>query len=345
MLWNYPYFDHEACRLHEHIADFLARANAEGQPPGNFSVVHHCCPELRARCQSSTKLRSRLKAFYKAFVNLKPAAKQRTFNAFRDVNAIDEQLANRCDRYAIEDLPKSVRDPAKNLFVYLYTDALGAGGRIADHWGKFYALLKSKNCPFCAIEPLHHPDFYKQDYDHLLCKDIYPFAAINMRNLVPAGRDCNTIFKKRKDLLFKNGTRRRAFKPFVPSGVRIKIELSGSRPPSAANRNGKWKVKVSPNRQEVATWTDVFETPARYEKDVLEAKAVDWIGEFRNLAMASKPTGGWTVQLLRRMLARYAKAFNSEGYAECHFLKAPFYGFLHKLDSRDFLTPLLKSIQ
>jgi hypothetical protein len=345
MLWHYPYFDHEVCRLHEQIADFLTRASAEANPPRNFSLVHHCCPELRARCESSTKLKSKLKAFYNAFVHLRPTAKQRTFAAFQAVNAIDDQLANRRQRYTLQDLPTPVREPAKKLFVFLYEETLPAGDKIADHWGKFYAQLESKDCPFCAIEPLHHPDFYKQDYDHLLCKDIYPFAAANMRNLVPAGRDCNTIFKKRKDLLFKDGARRRAFRPFVPSGVRIKIELSGSQPPTAANRKGKWKVKVSPNRQEVATWMDVFETPARYKKDVLEAKAVDWIGEFRNLAIVSKPVGGWTVQRLRGMLGRYAKAFDKGGYGDCHFLKAPFYGFLHTLGSREFLTPLLKSIK
>jgi hypothetical protein len=346
MLWHYTYFDHEVCRLHEHIADFLRRAKAEGRVPRKFSLVQHCCPELRARSENSPNLRAKLKAFYTVFVGLRPRAKQKTFDAFQAVNSIDGQLANRRERYAIKDLPEAVRVPAKKLFVYLYTHALGAGGRITDHWGKFYAQLESKDCPFCAIEPLHHPDFYKQDYDHLLCKDIYPFAAVNMRNLVPMGRDCNTIFKRTKDVLCKNGSRRRAFQPFNSSGVRIQIDLSGSQPPTATNRKGKWKIRVKPGRQEVATWVDLFDTPARYEKEVLQTRAVAWIGEFRNVVKCStKPSGGWTVPRLRNILGRYAKSFNGSGYGELHFLKGPFYDLLHRLDSREFLTPLLKSIR
>lgn len=345
MLWHYPYLDHEVCRLHEHIADFMGRANAEGRPPRNFTLVRHCCPELRARCERSAKLKSKLKAFYNAFVNLNPRAKQKAFTAFQDVNAIDDQLVNRLQRYALKDLPETVREPAKQLFIFLYEETLPSGDKIADHWEKFYAQLESKDCPFCAIEPLHHSNFYKQDYDHLLCKDIYPFAAVNMRNLVPAGRDCNTIFKKNKDLIFKDGARRRAFKPFKPSGVRIQIDLSESQPPTGTNHKGKWKVKISPGRQEVKTWADVFETPRRYEKDVLEAKASEWIDEFRNIASESKPADGWTVQGLRKILRQYARAYEKGGYGDYQFLRAPFFSFLYQLDSREFLSPLLKSIQ
>jgi len=344
MLWNYPYFDHEVCRLHEQIAAFLLKANNEGNSPRSFSTARHCCPELRQRCESATKLKSKLRAFYKAFVSLNPSDRRKVFKAFQDVNAIDAQLENRRQRYPLNGLPKAIRAPTKNLFLYLYKDALGAGGMVKAHWEKFYESIQRKGCPFCAIEPLHYSGFYKQDYDHLLCKDIYPFAAVNMRNLVPIGRDCNTIFKKSKDILMKNGIRRRAFKPFAPSGVQIKIALTGSRLPTAADKKGRWKVTVTPRRQEVATWIDLFETPRRYEKEVLQSSAVNWIGEFRDVAVLAEPSGGWTIQRLRGFLGRYAKTFNSLDYSERHFLKAPFYDFLHKLGSPDFLKPLLNSL-
>jgi hypothetical protein len=89
---------------------------------------------------------------------------------------------------------------------------------------------------------------------------------------------------------------------------------------------------------------DLFETPARYEKEVLESSAVPWISEFRNSAALSKPAAGWSVRRLRGFLARYAKTFGAVEYSERHFLKAPFYRFLYKLQSHEFLRPLLNSL-
>jgi hypothetical protein len=258
MLYAYQYQRHPMRKLHTSVCAFLRKLRYGHPDPANFDIESCCTGELLERARLGAALRDRLKDFHDAWFGLDNGQREQVYRAFLEVNRIEKQLENTAPRITLADLPEPIREVTHDLFVHLYKASL-VKAQVRNHWQEFYANLPFKVCPFCGIEDLHHPLNYKQDYDHVLCKVTYPFAAVNSRNLVPCGRDCNSIFKHEKDIIFGAGGRRKAFYPFRDYGVHLIVSLVGSRLPSDGADRGDWRIQFSPEIEEVGTWTDVFE--------------------------------------------------------------------------------------
>jgi hypothetical protein len=165
----------------------------------------------------------------------------------------------------------------------------------------------------------------------------------NMRNLLPMGRDCNTVFKKTQDLIFANGARRKAFSPYNTNGP-ITISLNGSQFPTSSNKRGAWTVVTQPNQDEVRTWMTVFNIASRYDKDVLRNECLGWIEDFTNFARTLTPAGGWTEPHLRTACVQFAQSFSANDYRDLRFLRAAFYSFITTLDDRLFIVPTVQRL-
>ena len=330
MLFSYPFQKHPLSRLHNSVRAFIRQLHRGHLDPDNFDVDACCTGELRARAQAGEKLRKKLKVFYDAWFELNNAEQQQVRRAFVITNRIRDQLAGIAPRIPLEGLPEQIREPARDLFVHLYEKAL-TKARCKSHWEQFYQELPVKICPFCGVEMLHHPDLLKQDYDHVLCKRQYPFAAVNLLNLVPCGRDCNQVFKHEKDIIWDEGTgvRRRAFYPFTDHRQEITVNLAGSQLPMADDALGVWQIAFQPDIEKVRTWIDVFELRDRYKLEILPSEYDQWREDFLDwVGPQPAPPAGWAATSIRDRMSAYFQTLVSEPYKDMRFLKNALFHFL-----------------
>lgn len=330
MLFTYPFQRHPLRDLHTSVRAFIRVLHRDGLDPNNFNVEKCCTGELLIRAQAGEQLAEQLKTFYTAWFQLDNDERFQVRRAFVLTNKIQQQVNGVAPRIRLEDLPQKIRKPAHDLFVHLYEKSL-TKARCKAHWEQFYEQLFLKVCPFCGIEMLHHPDLLKQDYDHVLCKSRYPFAAVNLLNLVPCGRDCNQVFKHEKDMIWneETGQRRRAFYPFRDHGQAITVHLDGSRLPEMDNDHGDWEVAFQPNGEEIQTWVDVFELRDRYRLDVFPNQYDRWREDFLDwVAPQATPVGGWDAPSIRDRMTAYSQTLQDERFNDQRFLKLALFQLL-----------------
>ncbi len=321
MLYHYNHLNHRVEKLEVYISHFMRTIHKEAETRHRFSIIL-CHPDFRQHVQSAPTLKKYLSAFFKVYRGLTKPERAEVYKAFMASRSIKRLFTSACPCVGISHLPAPIQAPSKTLFKYLYKTTLNSVGNVKDHYQSFYDKLLSKKCPFCGIENLLHYTHYKQDYDHLLYKDEYPFAAVNMQNLVPMGRDCNTVYKKTKDILHSgHGHRRLAFYPFEGHRA-ITVSLLASDLPTSTNRKGTWVIELLPDCEQVATWEDVFCIKSRYKKDVLWAEYDTWLTNFINYARehsAYYPT--WDKPNIKRAIKKFSQTYSDTDYADMNFLR------------------------
>jgi hypothetical protein len=226
---------------------------------------------LKNRLQGRGRLGSNLKDYQEALEKLTAEEQDRILKAFKEQNQIALLLSCQCDCDTITKLPLSIHEPVKVLFTYAF-ELLESLEIRQKHYNIIYNLIESRICPFCGDEnftTLGSQGSRREALDHYLLKDSYPFAAANLRNLVPMGYKCNSQYKNTKDLLYKSdGTRRRAFDPY-DHNTTITVSLDNSQP--FAGKKGElnsplpqWQIDFGSNSEEIDTWNDVFYIRDRY---------------------------------------------------------------------------------
>lgn len=347
MLFETVFIDHPVNRLQENIENFFQRL-AEIDAEVNQFDINLCDEDFRPKVNAAPKLKKLLSDFFKKFIKLDNNERERVCNAFCCCNRIQGQVENTEQCYTISDLPESIRGSVKELFKYLYEETLNSVGDIKDHYKKFYETIPLKVCPFCGIEEFLHYEDYKQDYDHYLCKKTYPLAAVNMQNLIPMGRNCNTVYKKAKDVLHKDGTRRRAFFPFHLNGTSIEVRLNGSKLPTGNDKKGAWSITLEPKIEEVETWDDVFNIRDRYRKDIYENKYNTWLMWFIEIARAfGNNNSPWTEASIKTALDKYIQTLDQDDikkYEDKTFLKKTLFKFIRDEADTDTLKAIAKMV-
>lgn len=192
-----------------------------------------------------------------------------------------------------------------------------------------YDRLGDKYCAFCGLQLFASPGTTREDLDHFLYKEKYPFAAANLQNLSPMCHPCNSDFKGRKDVLVDaQGTRREAFNPY--GVVRLEINLEGTIIPTdtTIDPDPIWQLNFIPDSPEIRTWDEVFEIRKRYSMDVLRWAFWRWIQAFgtayREQAGVSEPSD----DELLAFLQYYEQNLRNMGAAGAEFLRAPVFRML-----------------
>jgi energy-coupling factor transporter ATP-binding protein EcfA2 len=192
-----------------------------------------------------------------------------------------------------------------------------------------HALL----CPFCGDEnfaALGSQGSRREALDHYLLKNSYPFAAANLRNLVPMGYKCNSQYKNTKDLLYKDdGTRRRSFDPYNHGTV--VISLDNSQPFTGIRGElqeplPQWQIDFGLNSEEIDTWNDVFYIRDRYSS-MLNDEFKSWFEFF--CQWCKRRINPQSDIALIAAIEQYAEDRASEGFGERAFLKAAVFRMLH----------------
>jgi hypothetical protein len=267
-----------------------------------------------------------LQDYEKNLSKLTSQEQDRVLQALENQNRISELLSCLCDCEAISDLPQSIREPTQKLFSFAF-DLLGRLGIRDRQYDVIYNSITYTLCPFCGCEHFDAPGAPREHLDHFLVRDHYPFAAANLRNLVPMGAKCNSSYKKAKDILRNvDGARRRAFDPYNHNGLQISLENSEP----FAGSNGlvpQWQIEFNPNTEETATWDEVFQVRERYERDVLNLNYRSWLGLFQSWCRSASVAPTSTPELVTA-IERYTFYLEAEGLNERAFLKAAMFRML-----------------
>lgn len=280
----------------------------------------------RTTLKSRTGLRDHLKAYATAIRKLDKANRDLVLEALESENRVMELLSGACDCIRMEQLPAVIRNPVERLFGYAF-DLLSDFPIRNQHYAAIYANAPSAICPFCGIEPFDAPDAPREALDHYLVKSKYPFAASNLRNLVPMGHKCNSSYKLAQDMVRRaDGSRRVAFDPY--NHKKLTVSLEHSEPFGGTEEHlPKWDIRFDPDSAQVTTWDEVFSIRERYRRDHLDPSFRNWLALFAKVARRQRiqrDSDRAVVAMLRRLEELY---FDS-GLHDRGFLKAAMFRML-----------------
>lgn len=330
MLFGYPISATAANWLHECLCEILHSIHASIQAAKTPPPWPEIIPDLyRKRLQKRTGLKDRLKTYQIAVEQLTTAEQERILQALHEQNEIALLLSCQGNCEAITDLPTLIREPVKELFEFafkLLTDL-----EIRDkHYKEIYDAVPSHTCPFCGCENFDAPRIPREALDHYLAESIYPFAASNLRNLVPMGNKCNSRKLAQDILTKKDGTRRKSFDPYNCTGITLSLENSQpfAGTVTTTGQVPRWQIEFDQNTEEVLTWDEVFHIRERYKKDVLDPKFKSWLDDFKHWCKSAKIVPNSDQELVD-VIDRYATLYEEMGISDRAFLKAAVFRMLH----------------
>lgn len=352
MLYKYNYIhSHVTVKLNKHLLYFFRKLRAVNNISLFNPYTNYFHADFVTHLNGAPELRAKFESFFDAFKILSAANRTTVLLKFvsaQNIKGLIEDIGVNGNLYKLKSLPASLRKPTNDLFTFMYPGTLNRGDSLNDHYKEIYKevfeVRKLKVCPFCGMEPLLPPHIRKQDYDHILKQESYPFTIVNMKNLVPMGRDCNQIFKGRKDSIYnpQTGNRRVFAYPFERS-YDIKINLATSVLPSAANKSGTWNIAFSPFDDFVETWDSVFDIKIRYSDMILSRHFDDWMLQFEETV--KKDNKRITSRnRLKREFRDVAKIYLGQPLLEYGIVKGALFKFLSNCNDNLFYDSIIKKI-
>jgi len=337
MLFGYPITATVNNWLHECFCEILQTIHSNVANGDLVTEWFEAIPKsyrdrLKSRLQRRGKLGDKLNEYQTELAKLPVVEQNRILQAFNDQNKIAQLLSCQCNCEAITDLPLSIHKPVKDLFKYAF-GLLEELEIRQQHYQIIYKSIPSRMCPFCGDEnfsSLGSQGSRREAYDHYLLKDSYPFAAANLRNLVPMGYKCNSQYKNTTDILYRSDrTRRRAFDPYNHGTIIVSLDNSQ---PFAGTRGEmreplpQWEIDFGSNSEEVDTWNDIFHIRYRYT-NVLNDEFKSWLVTF--CKKCKRKNNANSDQELIDALKSYAEDLELDGFGERAFLKAAVFRMLH----------------
>lgn len=329
MLFGYPVAATHNNWLHECLCEALRNVHAAVDAgmrypgwPQILPLAHQ--PKLRKR----RGLRDRMSSYNWAIRQLSRSDRDSVLQAIEDQNRIPDLLAGLRECATINDLPLAVREPVTALFDFAY-ELLAPLGLRDPHYTAIYDYIPEHVCPFCGTEYFEAPKegAPREELDHYLAKSLYPFAATNLRNLVPMGHKCNASYKRTSNLLrCSGGMRRVAFDPY--DHAKCDVNLDESDPFNGVTSNTpRWIIRFEPDSPAVMTWEDVFKVRERYCRDWLDPSFGSWLDLFRRSALRSGKGLGANHEIVEA-LRWYEDLWVMQGMQQQAFLKAAVFRML-----------------
>lgn len=348
MLFGYPIAATQNNWLHdclcEAVRNIHAAIDSGSEYPGWPAVLP--APH-RTTLTSRIGLRDRLNAYDSAARELTKTDRDAVLQAVEEENRIADLLSGECECCTMDGLPEILRGPVDALFKFAFGLLTELDVR-DQQYAAIYAASPEHICPFCGTEYFDAPGAVREALDHYLARSRYPFAAVNLRNLVPMGHKCNSNYKLAIDILrCDDGSRRVAFDPY--NHTQIRVLLDDSEPFDGATENTpRWEIRFEPETPAVPTWDDVFAVRARYRRDHLDPSFSSWVRLFSKWARQeglSADTDEEVVEALRR----YEEFWTDSGLQDRAFLKAAVFRMLRRhcevgherliKQIRDLITP------
>lgn len=347
MLFSYQYIpNHSTRKLNQHLKYFFRQLKNVDRTSNFLPLNQHFHPDFVAHIIVAPVLRKKFEIFFNTFKTSSVSTRTLLIDQFYDSQDIKDILedttfdGNKIKKGAI---PIRLRRAVSELFGHMYPSTLKSFGNLNDHYEQIYNSLASKVCPFCGVEQIQIPHYARQDYDHMLNQGHYPFATLNMNNLVPMGDQCNRTYKGSKDVLYDGANRRYYAYPFS-TFFNISVLLDGSQLPDRnVNFNGTWVVNFSPNNDFISTWADVFEIKYRYGELILSTHFDSWLDHFisniRDRAIAVNSNAELIAQL-----EIDANLYLDRPHVEFNIVKGGLFRFLANCNDLAFYTSIINRI-
>lgn len=328
MLFGYPLAATQNNWLHDCVLAAVKEVHALVNAQKRYPAWPEILPDThQATLRSRTGLRDRLKAYNIALRKLSTQVERdAVLAAVTDQNRITDLLSNASNCATLETLPKAMHEAVTSLFDFTF--ALLTDLKVRDdHYKAIYNAVTEHVCPFCGTEYFDAPGAPREALDHYLAKSRYPFAAANLRNLVPMGHKCNSKYKLAIDVLYDaGGVRRVVFDPY--NHTKIGVVLDASDPFDGSTPNTpRWTIEFDPDAQAVSTWDAVFSIRERYRRDHLDEGYSAWLWEFRNWAQSADRRGDTDASLVDA-LTRFEQYCAGNGMRDKAFLKAAVFRML-----------------
>lgn len=276
-------------------------------------------------------LGDKLKNYQLLLASLSRAEQDRILQAFNDQNKISQLLCGECICESVTTLPEGIQKSVKVLFKAAFE--LLKTLEIRDkHYKLIYDACISHTCPFCGCEDFDTPGAPREALDHYIPEHKYPFAAANLRNLVPMGNKCNSRYKLGQDILLKkDGARRKSFDPYNHGSVAV--SLANSQPFAGAQAEfgeplPKWVIEFNLSSEEIDTWDEVFHIRERYQRDILDEGFKTYLREFSKYCESFDFIPSSQEELSEAM-NRYIFFQEGNGFKDKAFLKVAVFRMLH----------------
>lgn len=360
MLFAYTYVQHSMEKMQQFIDFLFFEVWCKAPGAGPFSMrLFDGNPELKAvvtafhysDAKGADFFNGHVQRIYTLFANLQPPQIAQLQSWYRGNNDLEKVCANnpaaQLVRYAdLQSQYPALHDELANFFKGLYDHSLlglkalrEVIGEIDDHYKTFAQANRLGKCPFCGLNDLLGAYHSKREaYDHYLPKALYPFNAINFRNLVPACHHCNSSYKGSKNPAhtFKDPcgvqTRRKLFYPFATQAWRIELRVQLRHIDHENLTPHDIDISFDPPAlaEEIRTWDDVYGIEERYRAKLCDGDAKAWIVEVLDEWRWHTESGGTDGKTPEKYLRGIERHTKQAPYANSNFLK---HGFLQACDA------------
>ena len=345
MLYKYQYIKkHPLHGLHKHLLFFFRKIESVPRNTSFRINGNYFHSDFSAILNASTTLTEKFKSFFNSYKKLTQEQRKNLHYKIakcQDVKCFFEDTSIDCSditRGSIKQLMGD--DTLYDLMKYLFESTLKSSRwKIEEHYKQLYANMPiEKVCPFCGVENMHQT--FREDYDHLLPKSIYPLLAVNLYNLVPMCSVCNEKAKKEIDILYKNGVRRSFAYPYTTE-LSVTFSFGGSIIPQTDinNENGQWTLTINTDNEKNISWLEIFNIERRYIDDYL--KFDSWTYDFVYTLVHNK-TNIENEEQLKIELLSVAKLYEKRRLSNCNIIKAPLFYYLAGCNNQIFYNSLMR---
>lgn len=325
-----------------HFVNSLSNTHARSR----FDLRRYFHEDFVEILEDSPTLREKFEVFFKTFRRLENDVKEEfitRLNHTQNCQNVFSDTTQDVSGWKTESLNQLMGDDSfKQLADYLYTCIKYDRWQIKDHYRQIYTGLEHKVCPFCGVHPMHKT--FKEDYDHLAPKSLYPLLSVNPRNLAPMCMDCNRNNKGSKDVLYTEEGDRRMFVHPYSSHVTVILEFEGSVIPQTdiQNEEGSWMVTFNPENENTNNWNEVFNIRTRYLHDFIIPNYEQWLDDF----VADCLDDGIDLSdenNIRVQLSSAARKFNRKWYEQANIIKGPLFDFLANCENEVFFNSIIST--
>lgn len=331
MLFQYIYpANHNFGLLNQYLIEFInsiSHTNASSR----FIPSRYFHPDFLDIINSSEKLREKFQVFFTSFKVLDGVVKNDfidRLNQSQNCQGVFSDTTQDISGWKADSLNQLIgNDSFKQLADYLFTCVKYDRWKIKDHYRQIYEAMEHKICPFCGVHPMHNT--FKEDYDHLAPKSLYPLLSVNPENLAPMCMDCNRNNKGPKDVLYTVGGVRRMFVHPYSRHIQVVLNFEGSVIPQTdiQNDDGNWRITFNPDTEDTNNWNEIFNIKTRYLDDFIKPNYEQWLHDF----VADCIEDGIDLRdenNIRAQLSSAARKFNRKWYEQANIIKGPLFEFL-----------------
>lgn len=342
MLYKYHYPDtHKLGKLNEYFVDFIKNIK-DVKKTARFSTKYFP-NDFEPIVNRSGELKKKFEAFFNTFKKLNDLDKDKFYRLFiksQDIPNYFLDISIDCSDIKSDEINNLINSNTfKILTDHLFKTTLRTFD-IDGHYKLIYNAMPYKLCPFCGVEIMHKS--YREDYDHLAAKSLYPFLAIHPKNLAPTCHSCNSKNKGEKDLIYKGSKRTKLIYPYTES-LTILFDYEGSIIPQTdkANQSGVWKIKILPDDDITQNWNKIYGIKKRYIEDFIEPSFEDWINDFISDCIDSGKNLS-KVDIITSELKMLSGIFNKKWYQHSNIIKGPLFDYLSRCNNTKFYNSIIE---